>query len=81
MTDYGQPAPMDPTPGRPARDPERGPSPGWARDREPEAVCTNAQCKWNQPDALLERFADAPAGWTWPHHHEGRTVVLHVDYK
>ena len=43
--------------------------------------CVDPSCQWNQPgDAVWNDWMGAPQGWTWPHHHEGDALVLHIDY-
>lgn len=53
-----------------------GPSPASNGGMEPAGICRNPRCEWNQPEPLMELIAGAPAGWTWPHCHEGQAIVL-----
>lgn len=47
---------------------------------EPDWFCTDTRCRWNQPlEPLEQRVMGAPAGWTWPHRHDGEQIVLRVE--
>lgn len=54
------------------------PTPVGSGGMGPTALCQNTRCLWRQPDPILESMG-APKGWTWPHHHEGDAVVLHLE--
>jgi hypothetical protein len=40
------------------------------------AVCVDPHCRWNKPDELFTYLTGQTA---WEHHHEGQTVVLHLE--
>lgn len=55
------------------------PSPAGSGLMEPSGLCRDTRCLWNQSDQVLESLG-APAGWTWPHRHDGEAVVLLMSY-
>lgn len=50
------------------------------RAMEPNVVCADPACRWNQPlEPWVLRLIGAPDGWAWPHRHEGDGMVLHLE--